>query len=248
VREGVVYGPPALKGTARKADNHNGFVEKGFFEEAEFCKACHQLDRGYMLNGKVLVNTYREWTESVYGEKNIACQQCHMPGGRHLFRGIHDPEMVKMGIKVEVEEDNTDDGLKARLKITNIGVGHYFPTYVTPLVVVKGFLADGSGNMADGTLKEAFIGRKVSQDLSREFFDTRIPPLESFEFDYEAAKSSGAEKLVLEIWVYPDEFYNIFFSNVLKGLYDPMNNEEIKKALEATELSRYLLIKRELNL
>jgi hypothetical protein len=59
----------------------------------------------------------------------------------------------------------------------------------------------------------------------------------------------GAEKLVLEIWVYPDEFYNIFFSNALKGAYGPsMNNEEIKRALKATELSRYLLIKKELNL
>jgi hypothetical protein len=271
LREGAIYGPPAPTAPPSPLDKtatpsppspHTSKGE-GFFTEAEFCAACHQLDEGYELNGKVLINTYREWKGSVYGEQNITCQSCHMPGRKHLFRGIHDPGMTGSGVRIEAERSRGGGGAKgggggggggtvsATLKITNAAVGHYFPTYPTPAVVVKGFLKGPDGMALEGTVKEGVVGRRVPIDLSTEEFDTRIPPLETFTFDYDAGEgggTEGAEALVLEVWVYPDEFYNRFFTALLSQKHTPGVEENLKEALISTERSKYLLFKKELPL
>ncbi|HBO84876.1 MAG TPA: hypothetical protein DD641_07885 [Deltaproteobacteria bacterium] len=255
LRDGKIYGPPPVragvragthlkdgwgsKGKGKEQKPHNGFIEKAFFEKAEFCAACHQLDEGYELNGKILTNTYREWQESIYGKNNITCQNCHMPDRRHLFRGIHDSEMVKRGITITAVRT----GNKAKLIIKNTGTGHCFPTYVTPLVVVKGFMIDKKGRVIKSSLKESYIGRHVSLDLSEELFDTRIPPNKRFEFDYLIDKSYNNAKIVFEVWVYPDEFYNRFFENLFNDISADINREEIAKALKITKTSGYVLFK-----
>jgi len=250
VRESGVFGPstPASADVKTTGKVDHTSVPKVFFEEAEFCAACHQLDDGYELNGKLLVNTYREWRESEYGRGNIVCQSCHMPGRRHLFRGIHDPEMVKGGVTFDVERAAAGARVKAKLMITNSGVGHYFPTYVTPIVVIKGFLTDASGNVLRGTIKKATIGRKVTLDLSKELFDTRIPPLKSYEFDYVVRRAAKAERLVFEVRVFPDEFYNRFFENAIKSHDPAMKKTELKEAFRNTSRSSYLLFKKEIPL
>ena len=253
LREGKVYGPPKRQGQgpapagfkrgsgvrSKKEKSHNSFIEKDFFEKAEFCAACHQLDEGYEINGKVLTNTYMEWKESIYSKNNITCQNCHMPGRQHLFRGIHDPEMVKRGITINAVRE----GSNARLVITNTGVGHFFPTYVTPVVVIKGFVLDKNDKIIARSMKKAFIGRKVNLDLSKEIFDTRIPPEKSFEFDFTVSKSYNSGKLVFEVWVYPDEFYNRFYRDLLKGKNGGFDGKEIEKAFKITEKSGYRLFR-----
>ena len=54
---------------------------------------------------------------------------------------------------------------------------------------------------------------------------------------------------MFEVWVYPDEFYERFFSNMLNAK-QPENGlrEELQKALDAARGSQYLLYKRELRL
>ncbi len=245
LRKGKVYGPPVTAASAPDAGKGHPFFEKDFFEKAEFCAACHQMDEGYELNGKVLTNTYREWKESYYGEKGIVCQRCHMPGRRHLFRGIHDPDMTKSGLSFEVSSGHTPSGLTAVLKITNSGVGHYFPTYVTPQVIVRGYMVDADGKAIGSTVKEAVIGRKVALDLSKELFDTRIPPLESFYFRYPVDDSGRGRRIVFEVRVYPDEFYNRFFRAFLKNV-PPERRDLTERAVAATESSAYLLYKTEL--
>lgn len=246
LREGKVYGPPArvvVSGqwsVMKSKMPHNDFIARDFFEKAEFCAACHQLDEGYELNGKVFVNTYREWKGSIYGKNNVSCQNCHMPDRRHLWRGIHDPEMVKKGITIEAMREKG----RARLIITNAGVGHYFPTYATPMVVVKGFMLDKKGKVIHSSIKETFIGRQVSLDLSEEFFDTRIPPQGRFEFTYEVNQVYNKYKLVFEVWVYPDEFYNRFYKEVLDNPGVSITKEEIEKAFLMTEGSGYLLYRK----
>jgi len=245
LREGKVYGPPPLTRSLSPVgrgvgEGHNGFIEKDFFEKAEFCAVCHQLDEGYELNGKPLTNTYKEWKESFYGRNNIPCQNCHMPDRRHLWRGVHDPEMVKRGIAMSTVRN----GHEAKLVITNTGVGHYFPTYVTPLVVVKGYMEDNKGGVIPESVKVRYIGRRVSLDLSEEFFDTRIPPQGKFEFTYKINRGYNNYRAVFEIWVYPDEFYNRFYRETLKGDGAGINKEEIKRALHITEESGYMLFRK----
>jgi hypothetical protein len=247
LRSGVVTGPLDLPGKA-SADPPHGAEKKDYFGQAEFCAACHQLETGYELEGKLLVNTYREWKDSVYAGKGVVCQSCHMPGRRHLFRGIHDPGMVRSGVSVEAEKRGPRDAV---LRLTNTGAGHYFPTYATPEVVIKGYLADSKGTALKGTLKKAVVGRKVSLDLTEEFFDTRIAPLESYEFAYGVRgvrQMKGAMLVVFEVWVYPDAFYYRFFSEALGTGAVSMDRVLLQKAVEATGSSGYLLFKKEVRL
>lgn len=257
MREGIIYGPLPSKegeegmggrgGGATSGGERHASVQKDFFSDAAFCAACHQMDSGFKLNGKLLMNTYREWRESKYARDNVACQGCHMPGRRHLFRGIHDPEMVRSGIRIETEKGSGNRGIKARLRITNSAVGHMFPTYVTPSVVVSGFLTDAEGARMQDTVKEAVIARRVTLDLSQEVFDTRIPPQGTFSFDYETRVLPGARALVFEIRVFPDEFYNRFFSSLLEGGGRPDRQAGIEEALRNTETD-YLLYRKEFGL
>ncbi|MEK6680257.1 MAG: multiheme c-type cytochrome [Nitrospirota bacterium] len=253
LREGKVYGPPLRLGQGsmvkeQEKTAHNGFIEKDFFEQAEFCAACHQMDKGYELNGKVLTNTYREWKESIYGKNNITCQRCHMPDRQHLFRGIHDPEMVRKGVGFEIAaKEIRKDSIRLSLIITNSGVGHYFPTYTTPLIIIKGFIIDGKGKMIKDTIKESYIGRKVSLDLEQEHFDTRIPPKGFFNFEYENILNKDADRFIIEVKVYPDRFYNEFYKSVLKDS-SAYNKGLIKEALKATEKSVYILYRKEIDL
>ena len=233
------FGPPPLKKSPASAV-HGGFTPSSFFEESKFCASCHQFPAdGFSLNGKLLENTYNEWVESPYPEKGITCQRCHMPGRRHLFRGIHDPEMVKGGVDISVAVK--DKGRKGVfLTIVNSNTGHYFPTYVTPLIVVTGALLDETGDRVDGSVKEGYVGRRVALDLSREVEDTRIPPLGRYDFDYLPGDFKEAATVRLEVWVHPDMFYNEFFKASLRGGFHTSKGD-IEEALDATERSPYLL-------
>ena len=75
---------------------------------------------------------------------SLGCVQCHMPlverplveGGkarpvrRHLWRGGHDPEMVKKGLEVRFGEITaTSPGTRTfAVTLTNVGAAHYLPT------------------------------------------------------------------------------------------------------------------------
>lgn len=241
------FGPPPSKESI-KGKGHGGFTESPLFEKSEFCASCHQFPEGaFAINGKLLENTYNEWLASPYPEKGITCQRCHMPDRRHLFRGIHDPEMVLSGITIDVQERSSRDEAGVLLTVTNSNTGHYFPTYVTPLIVVRAALFDGEGKRLAGSAKKRFIGRRVELNLSHEIEDSRIAPMKSFVFDYSPEYNDKATKIRLEIWVRPDNFYNLFFKSSLRGGFHA-SKEAIEEAHETTERSPYLLFAREMEI
>lgn len=43
---------------------------------SEVCASCHNLF--HPVSGAAIARTYEEWKESIYAEKNIQCQDCHM--------------------------------------------------------------------------------------------------------------------------------------------------------------------------
>jgi hypothetical protein len=66
------FGPPG--GNDEESDH---LVEnREFLTSSEFCASCHNVI--HPLNGLRLGNTYEEWKASVYAEKDIQCQDCHM--------------------------------------------------------------------------------------------------------------------------------------------------------------------------
>lgn len=258
VRGNQRFGPPRRDGSlenVKPSDRlpHGGAKRTSAFERAEFCIGCHQFEPGgNTLNGKPLENTYNEWKNSPYAAQGIQCQQCHMPDRRHLWRGIHDLQMVKGGVEINLRLNqqtyNIGDKLETTLTLVNSGVGHYFPTYVTPKVVLRTELIDSDGQVIPDSVKEEIIGRQVTLDLDREIADTRIPPLGIHTFRYARAIDRKGMKLRAEVIVYPDDFYRRFYEAKLSGQLSSVERQLLSRALEDARTSAYKLFEAERSL
>ena len=221
VRGHARFGPPGRDGSAPKAADtdlpHGGWIASNAFEDSRFCAACHQFVEGdFALNGKFLENTYEEWKASRHAREGRSCQSCHMPDRRHLWRGVHDEQMLKSGVTVTaVAPTRVDNEIAARLEIRNTGTGHRFPTYVTPKVIAEIYQAGADGKVLPGSLRQHVIARLVEPDLSREIEDTRLAPDEQTVLNYRAPLDARAAYLVYRMRVEPDAFYTELYKSLL---------------------------------
>lgn len=142
----------------------------------------------------------------------LGCIDCHMPlversivaGGkvrptrRHLWRGGHDPEMVKKGLEVRFEETRSDSSNKRAfvITLTNVGAAHYLPTGTPDRhLTVQLRLLDAQDNVLkadDHTLKRTLMWRPFIVDL----WDTRLPRWQPRTYVFEfstAGKTKPAE-------------------------------------------------------
>ena len=216
VRRHRRYGPPE-RGTGAVGPSdpdapHGGVLRSADFEKSDFCSACHQFPRDWAVNGKPLENTVAEWRESPAAREGRTCQSCHMPDRRHLWRGIHDPEMVASGLTPDFVAGRD----AARFRLANTGVGHAFPTYVTPKVVMMGVALDRAGRPLPGTEVSHVIRRRVAFDGGAwvERSDTRLMPGQSATLEI-PWPPSGRVRLWLE--VHPDDFYDHDVYDALLG-------------------------------
>jgi hypothetical protein len=257
VRQHQRFGPPprADAQTTRRSRSglpHDGATSTAAFLRSEFCSSCHQFEPADLrLNGKLLQNTYEEWKASPAARQGLHCQDCHMPDRRHLWRGIHDPDMVRSGLEISLATDRPryrpGQEVRASLTIRSVRVGHYFPTYVTPRVVVRGELLDAAGVPVVGTAIERAIARDVPVDLSREIADTRIPPGGQFTFRYRQRLARAGLSLRVTVTVHPDHFYTRFFQALLDGGAGE-GAAQIREALEATTRSSFVIFSRDITL
>jgi len=257
VRQHQRFGPPLREGSParqipRSSLPHNGATRSTAYLRSEFCATCHQFEPTELrLNGKLLQDTYAEWKASPAARQGLQCQGCHMPDRRHLWRGIHDPDMVKSGVEFSLTTDRPrhrpGEDVRATLTIRSVAVGHYFPTYVTPRVVVRGELLDATGAPVPGSAKEAAIGRDVPLDLSREISDTRIPPGSRFAFEYRQRLARPGLSLRITVTVFPDHFYTRFFESLLAG-DTGLGTAQVRHALDATRRSAFVIFSRDVPL
>jgi hypothetical protein len=257
VRHHERFGPPRRDGVIasaapRESLPHNGVTRTPAFRRSAFCSSCHQFAADDLaLNGKLLENTYEEWKRSPAARAGRQCQDCHMPDRRHLWRGIHDPEMVKSAIEISVMTAQTrhrpGDELRAHVVVKNVGAGHHFPTYVTPKVVVRAGLVDRTGHVVTASEQEYVIGREVALDLSREVFDTRIPPGQRVSFSYRRRLTVRGLTLRVTVTVHPDHFYVGFFKSILASGVDA-GASEIHAALEQARRSPFEVFSKDLPL
>ncbi|MEE9145088.1 MAG: multiheme c-type cytochrome [Candidatus Binatia bacterium] len=259
VRQHQRYGPPIAEGASGQRfpidmKNHGGVKRTPYFERAEFCRDCHQFDpqNTLLVNGKPLQDTYREWKNSTWGKGGAACQECHMPGRRHLWKGIHDPEMVKGGVRVEARINGAPTApggpIEVELQVTNSAVGHMFPTYITPKVFVRAVLMDKTGSALPGTQQESVIGRDVRADTGqwKEYFDTRISPGESFRHTFKWTRPLQARKVRAWVEVHPDYFYHVHFypAYLNGGSLSPEGKKLVEKALSESGRTPYIIFEK----
>ncbi|MCZ2126591.1 MAG: hypothetical protein LC099_02325 [Anaerolineales bacterium] len=75
--EALIMAAPSEHARNMQSKTHNPLMGS-----SDFCGACHTEIRPVEINGGDplhLQSTYEEWQKSEYAEKNIQCQDCHMP-------------------------------------------------------------------------------------------------------------------------------------------------------------------------
>ena len=120
--------------------------------ESAFCATCHQ----FSFWGTPIYQSYREWLESPYAERDVTCQDCHMPapsvldgetltrvatpetGGverdpmtinAHTQPGAADVELLQDTVELALSAELADDGsIIAEISIKNTKAGHHVPT------------------------------------------------------------------------------------------------------------------------
>jgi hypothetical protein len=187
VRDGKIFSPEGATNPAHPVENNNEMAD------ARFCAGCHQFNFAKKLHGGIVTqslaaqNTYREWLS--YRSKGGvgSCQTCHMPGGRHLFRGAHDENYLKQAIQVRVTKaaDRYAFFVKAE------GTGHNFPTgdvfrYLTLEVLAPGetsFRTVARFGRRFTTVRDEATGNTIQKLVE----DTSLAPLEERRIDVRSA-------------------------------------------------------------
>lgn len=150
----------------------------------------------------VLGKTGEIWVSDI---PSLHCVECHMPlverplvaGGearpvrRHLWRGGHDPGMVKDAINITLREDSGSSSKRRHyiLTLTNVGAAHYLPTGTPDRHLTVQFrLLDAGGKVLKEqrhTLKRVILWRPFIVEL----WDTRLPYKQpyTYRFDFSGA-------------------------------------------------------------
>ncbi len=244
VRSHRFFGPPRREDAPVIPDGrpHGGFEPRGEYQESRFCAQCHQFFDDPGINGKPIENTYFEWLASPQAAQGRQCQDCHMPDRRHLWRGIHDPEMVRAAVDVDLAtHDLAGETLRASLVLLSRDVGHALPTYVTPRIFVSIHQEDAEHHELEGTSVEATIGREVDLSTGIEIFDTRVAPGESVKLDYVQTRVERAASLVGRVTVDPDFHYRGVFGQLDRTLRDPEARALNREAALRISDSTYIL-------
>jgi len=159
---------------------------------------------------KGLITTGKSGEISASSTRTLGCVECHMPllkrplvaGGvirdtrQHLWRGGHDPEMVKKALTVEFTEVvNSWGNRKFRLILTNTGAAHYVPTGTPDRhLTVHLRLLDEQGRVLkekNHTIKRTVMWRPFIVDL----WDTRLPRWKPRHYDLQVPDDSKAVKV-----------------------------------------------------
>ena len=244
VRRHERFGPPS-RGPALPAGERRplgGFVPVRALSDRRFCSTCEQFaPDGRKVNGKLLENTYAEWRASRYAREGRQCQSCHMPDRRHLWRGVHDADMVRRALLREVSVTRVEAGrLRVSVILANRDAGHYLPTYVVPKLYVNVYLRGRGTHMLVG---QHVIGRTLDIALDREISDTRLAPDGRRELSWDVSVGPGAWSVVLRTEVAPGEHYERMFADMRRrnpGL-DETTRALLDESLAKAFAARYWL-------
>ncbi|TLS74872.1 hypothetical protein FE236_10695 [Mariprofundus erugo] len=235
------FGPPLRSGSdPQSGAAHQGFTAINAFESSSFCASCHQFPASMAINGKPIENTLNEWKNSDFGRRSITCQQCHMPDRRHEFRGIHDAGMVRSGLDISLARSGNTAVLRMRSK----WIGHAFPTYVTPKVVIRAEAVDRAGAVIRSWQWE--IWRKVAFDHGwKELSDTRLMPGEERAF-IASPLSRNTVAVRYRVLVIPDAYYKGLYQQLAQSSRHHDGSKHIRLAAEQADQNDYTLFEGQL--
>lgn len=199
VRDGVILGP-----YDDSAAPHPTQFDPSF-RTTQVCYRCHNVVSGPVQFYNVgPCGTYPEYEgEFFMKERGLICQSCHMPeverpvaqdspiryGRRHLWRGGHDPEMVKRAVAVQVKADppapKPGEDVTLTVTLINAGAGHKIPTGDPDrFFTVEFTVRDSTGAVVEE--QSDTMGRWILwQPVIVEMYDNRLLPLASRDYTFD---------------------------------------------------------------
>ncbi|MBH0197113.1 MAG: hypothetical protein HP494_16365 [Nitrospira sp.] len=159
-------------------------------------------------------------------------------GRQHLWRGGHDPNMIKRAVEIQVKTD-TDapkpgDRVGVTLTLINAGAGHKIPTGDPDrFFTVEFTVEDGQGKVLER--QSSTMGRWILwQPAIVELYDNRLLPLASRDYQFAYRLPSDAKGLILKTKVQ----YHI----LTDGQHEMLRN---KYGLMGTDPYRFVIDERE---
>jgi cytochrome c554/c'-like protein len=198
VRDGVILGP-----FDDSAAPHPTKFDPTF-RTAQVCYRCHNVVSGPAQFYNVgPCGTYAEYEGKYFmQERGFICQSCHMPeierpvarggpirqGRRHLWRGGHDPEMIKQAVAVRVQADppapKPGEQVTFTATLINAGAGHKIPTGDPDRHFTVEFLVQDKDGRTVSHQTDT-MGRWILwQPVVVEVYDNRLLPLASREYTF----------------------------------------------------------------
>ena len=211
MRDGVILGP-----FEDSAAPHPTQFDPNF-RTAQVCYRCHNVISGPAQFYNVgPCGTYAEYEGKFFmKERNFICQSCHMPeiqrpvatdgpirqGRQHLWRGGHDPEMIKRAVAIQVvanpAEPKPGEQVQLTLTLINAGAGHKLPTGDPDRHFTVEFMVEDRNQQTLESQKDT-MGRWIMwQPAIVELYDNRLMPLASrdYTFTYRLPKQIDGLKL-----------------------------------------------------
>ena len=198
VRDGVIHGPFDDSAAPHPTKFDPAFRTK------QICYRCHNVVSGpFQFYNVGPCGTYAEAEgEFFMKEKGMICQSCHMPevtrpvaqggpirsGRRHLWRGGHDPDMIKRAVAVQVVADPPNpkpgDSVTLTLTLINAGAGHKIPTGDPDRHFTVEFLVRDQEKKVIRHQSDT-MGRWILwQPVIWEVYDNRLLPLASRDYEF----------------------------------------------------------------
>lgn len=212
VRDGVIHGP-----YEDSAAPHPTKFDP-IFRTAQICYRCHNVVSGPAQFYNVgPCGTYAEYEGKYFmQDRGFICQSCHMPevdrpaadgspirrGRRHLWRGGHDPDMIKRAVAVEItaepRQPKPGDDVTFTLTLVNAGAGHKIPTGDPDRHFTVEFdVEDASGQVV--AHQQDTMGRWILwQPAIVELYDNRLLPLASRDYRFRQRFPKGPERLTVK--------------------------------------------------
>ena len=183
----------------------------------------------------------------------LGCVECHMPaverplveGGvtrntrRHLWRGGHDPEMVRKAFAAELKEERTAANTKRKFifEITNSGARHYLPSGTPDRhLTVTLRLLDRRGKILKQQ-NHKLIRRVMWRPFIIDLWDTRLPYGETRRYSLEYSKNQYVHASAIEAKVR----YHLVDENRVKRINyqyrEPIDYEVFSKRIDLTNHS-----------
>lgn len=193
------------------------------------CAGCHEYRNAL---GFPVLDTYREWSESSYGQQGRYCQDCHMAQtaanvvdpkikrsahssvNLHQMPGSRSIDQLNKAVSLHMDTERRGDMLAVTVDLSNRGAGHMVPTG-SPLRELNLEVSVGAAGktheekrvytrkVIDQAGKEIHSEELVFLKAAKTISDTRLKPGETRRETFEFPVPAGASaRVVARLWYF----------------------------------------------